>query len=284
MGPVKPLLRTMRGALLAIWGLGRAATTDSQTARAVFALSLMIGGSILAVALLSDDVPGFVVVVGAVLVAAGAVVLALAVWSWKALPIILGVLGLTLAIAFIPRLLVEAGVDEDSRWVTDGRWIFPIVAAVVGTYVLGIARRGWVANTVAIVGILGLVALLAWGVSTASEVWLLRIGDLPPGPRARIRRGRCRDEIHRGAARDRGERTNGAAPGRTAAPERTSTPTANEPTVPTAEEPTVPTTNEPTIPTAGEPTTRPGEPAGSRTATPGRPGGRAASRLRPAGR
>ena len=49
------------------------------------------------------------------------------------------------------------------------------MAAVVGTYVLGIARKGWVANAVAIAGNLGLVALLAWGVSTASEVWLLRI-------------------------------------------------------------------------------------------------------------
>jgi hypothetical protein len=149
--PLRTLLASLRGFVLALWVMTRSAVQGSKAGAALVTGMLAVGGALVALTVLSEDPPALLVSVGAALLAAGLAVASLRAGAPKAMLLIL----LGLVIAVLPFLAAQVGgLVEDSKgqwwadallWVKRHRQdlapIFVVTGLVVGSMLLGIVRK-----------------------------------------------------------------------------------------------------------------------------------------------
>lgn len=148
-GPLRMLLSSVRGAVLAVWMMTRSAVRGSKAGAALTVSLIAIGGALVALTLLSDP-PSLVVSVGAALLVAGFGVAFLRAGAVIAtLVVVLGIIIATLP--FLATQAIEWFGDEGEWWNDSLIWlsehrddlgpIFMVAGVVIGSVLLGTVRR-----------------------------------------------------------------------------------------------------------------------------------------------
>jgi hypothetical protein len=138
--PLQPVLNTVRGVLLALYLLGRGVVSGSRTGNFAVALVLALGGALIALSLLGVDVPGLLTLLGATLLAAGALLGLVRGTPWR--------IALVVAL-YVATVAAYYGVQE---WEGRPDWVDPVAVTgavallAVGATALGYQGRREAAN------------------------------------------------------------------------------------------------------------------------------------------